>query len=192
MSGVHPFDSFFQPIADRSFPEFEAEQSGELELEQFGRLPAVRAFLESAGVTLEDSPQVFEEYLTAVYVAYRFWRAGKPTSHASAELLAPPYVFSAVSVQAFPKQAIYLELPPQKFWAQVSPELPHEPLNGLFVVAEPKQSWLVMAVLGLHPVGTALVRFTFESPKRPYLRPERSSVIRRSPPRWTEAVRRGS
>jgi hypothetical protein len=49
-----------------------------------------------------------------------------------------------------PNGACYIQLPEQWFWAQIEPEQPHEPIDGLFVVeGAHRREFLILVVLGL-------------------------------------------
>ena len=49
-----------------------------------------------------------------------------------------------------PNGACYIQLPEQWFWAQIEPEQPHEPVDGLFVVeGAHRREFLILVVLGL-------------------------------------------
>ncbi len=102
---------------------------------------------------IQENPQAADEYLTTLYVAFRFWDAGRAVLAVSRDAIEqavardPPDTLPAV-----PDGACYVQLPERWFWARIGPDEPPEPLDGLFVVASAMgREITVLAVLGLRP-----------------------------------------
>jgi hypothetical protein len=159
VSRIDPFSHAFAALADARFPaiaeEADLERRDTADRPQFAALREVQHLLgelESPDV-LERHPEAGGEYLTALYVAFRYWRAGTRLVAVSREQLtaamtdptpeAPPSV---------PHGACYLQLPERWFWAQIDPDEPHEPVDGLFAVeGRLGREISFLAVLGLRP-----------------------------------------
>jgi hypothetical protein len=105
-----------------------------------------------------------EEYGTLLYVAHRFWRAGRHTisldGAAVERMLALDQGGRAGAREAaqtgspltVPHGACYLQLPERLFWARIAPDAPAEPLDGLFLAAGADgREITVLAVLGFRP-----------------------------------------
>jgi hypothetical protein len=147
--------------------------------------PALRdrfGFLSVVGDTLrevvpdEAGPDALEQYRTMLFHAFNFQRAGKRVY-----LLDPAvarYVVEAAPSPGdwelrLPYPSLYLQLPPNLFWASVSPEMPPEPVDGVFVTAAPGRDPLggpsqrleVMLVLGIrrNRAGFSVIAFDTET-----------------------------
>ena len=157
MTRLDPFDHAFAELAASRFPEIRAEAEAEhrdtADRPQFAALRAVQHLLDEveAPDILEARPDAGAEYLTALYVAYRYWDAGRHAFPVSRE-----YIEAAlgeptpVEQPPVPHRACYLRLPERWFWAQIEPAEPHEPVDGLFVVMDGRdREIVVLAVLGL-------------------------------------------
>jgi len=155
---LDPFDFAFAPLAAERFPVIQEEarltRKHSDDRAQFAMLSSVQRILsdvEEPEVVASDTAAA-EAYLTTVYVAYRFWEAGRLMFSVSERdieevaLEAAPDTFAEV-----PGGACYIQLPERWCWAQVDPEAPHEPLDGLFVVTGSHGEVTVLAVLGLRP-----------------------------------------
>ncbi len=156
MTRIDPFDFAFAPLAAERFPlvreEAQLTRKHPDDRTQFAMLSSVQKILSDVEEpeVVQNDAAAGEAYLTAVYVAYRFWEAGKPVFSVSTEDIEE--VAFEVTPETFaeiPGGACYLQLPERSFWAQVDPEAPHEPLDGLFVTTGPRGEVTVMAVLGL-------------------------------------------
>ncbi len=157
MTRIDPFDHAFAELAESRFPEVRAEAGREhrdtADRPQFAALRGVQHLLdevESPDV-LEAHPEAGAEYLNALYVAYRYWDAGRHTFPVSRDDLEAVLAGPSPGARApVPHGACYLQLPERWFWAQIDPAEPHEPLDGLFVVMGARdREVVVLAVLGL-------------------------------------------
>jgi len=157
MSRGSPFQHAFASLAAHRFPDIRAEARDEhkdtADLPQFASLRAVQHLLqelESPDLIAAD-PDAGPEYLSGLYVAYRFWDAGGSTYQVSrSDLEEALERHPAPTVPSVPNGACYLQFPERWFWAQVQPEQPHEPVDGMFVVeGAHRRALLVLLVLGL-------------------------------------------
>ncbi|MBI4500805.1 MAG: hypothetical protein HY700_06545 [Gemmatimonadetes bacterium] len=158
MTRPHPFDVAFGVTADDWFSQIRSEavavQAEASDLAQFARLSPVERILAELQ---PDQPTAAtadagDEYLRLLYAAYHFWNGGRRTvtlardraEHALA--LLPRSADEPVLMGG-----AYYQFPERWFWAQPGPGAPHEPLDGLYVVAggHHRREWLVLAVLGL-------------------------------------------
>jgi hypothetical protein len=151
-----PFDLVFRDlVSDLGALQVAARGAGrELgDRTAFARAPEVRGLLARLAPPADgpDAPGSREEYLTLLYAAYRFWEAGErvlvvPRSRLEAAITSPP----PPGVPAIPGGACYLQLPPSWWWAKVTEDAAHEPLDGCFAVGGTRGDEItVVAVLGL-------------------------------------------
>lgn len=122
---------------------------------QFARLPSVQrvlAELADPGV-VEAQPEAADEYLTSLFVAFRFWQAGRHVIVIDREAVSLPLDPTRMgAVPPIPHGACYLQFPERWIWAQIDPTAPHEPVDGIFVTrSEAPGEITVLAVLGLRP-----------------------------------------
>jgi len=156
MSRPTPFDLVFGGLEDRFATLTEAAAAAgrdPREWTDFAALPEVQRLLaemETPGL-VERNPDAADEYLAALYVGYRFHVAGGRPVVLTRERLAPWLDrLPPATAPAIPGGACYLQLPEGWIWAQADPGQPHEPLDGLFLVAAPRgDAVTVLAVLGL-------------------------------------------
>jgi len=155
MTRLHPFDHVFAPLVGYFADvrtEAEAARRDTADRTGFASLDMVRKLV--AGIedpdTVEADPEAADQYLTALWVGYRIWEAGRPTLDAPKEALAarldcpqPP------AGETWPDVA-YVRLPERWVWAQVAPDAPHEPFDGVFLATGAGGRHLTaVAVLGL-------------------------------------------
>jgi hypothetical protein len=157
VSRLHPYDHAFAELAEVRFGEIRDEAVTDRrdlrDRAQFTALASVQRLLTEmeSPELLADHPEAAVEYVTALYVAYRFWDAGCCTLALSRERLEiaiaePPEVDQPM----VPRGACYLQLPERWFWAQIDADAPHEPLDGILVVEDALGRDLsTLAVLGL-------------------------------------------
>lgn len=159
MTRVDPFSLAFAPVADERFPAIVAEAAAAhrdtADRPQFAALQAVQhllAELENPEV-LEKHPAAGAEYLEALYVAFRFWLAGRPVVDVSRDGLTAAIAAPALAgPPSVPHGACYLRFPERWFWAQIDAAEPHEPLDGIFAVEGAHgREIALLAVLGLRP-----------------------------------------
>lgn len=154
MSRPTPFDLVFADLAEAHFGDVaqEAEQRNQdvTDRAQFASLPTVQRILGAMEVPglIEQAPEAAAEYLSVLYAAYHFWAAGKPVVALDRSSLEERLSVSPPAVT----DARYVQLPERIVWAQIAPDQPHEPIDGLFVAAGPQgREYTVVAILGLRP-----------------------------------------
>ena len=148
MSRLHPFDLAFGPVAEEWFGEIRADGGREArDPGAFAKLPAVErimAEMQPEGGPAE--PEASEEYLRLLYVAYHFWEQGRET------VTVPDKVLEISNTQhATPNTEVawYFVLARNRFWAQVNPTEPHEPVDGFFLVSTSRKEYVLLVILGL-------------------------------------------
>ncbi|MBA4158936.1 MAG: hypothetical protein H0X65_15875 [Gemmatimonadetes bacterium] len=100
------------------------------------------AFLSRSGDAIREviprdaPPESLEQYRALLFHAFNFWRAGKRVYRLDAAV-ARYLVEAAPRLEgwefAVPYPAVYLQLPPNLFWASIAPDMPPEPVDGFFV-----------------------------------------------------------
>jgi hypothetical protein len=158
MNRPNPFDYAFAALADDRFPAVREEAEETLkdtgDRSQFATLSSVQRILgdvESPDL-IEQDPHAGEAYLTVMYVAYRFWSAGRRVLSTTAQWIdAALETGSGAEPPQVPDGACYVQFPEHWCWAQVDAEAPHEPLDGIFVVQSSREEITVLAVLGFRP-----------------------------------------
>jgi len=149
-----PFDLVFAGLVDERFPAIRES------LEAAGTDPGDRdAFLldrEVVGVLRELVPdegagEGVTEHVALLHHAYLFWAHGRWSFSLSAPrartLLAGRE--SGPDVPEAPAE-YFVQFPERLVWAELIPDQPHEPLDGLFVGSR-RSGWSVLGIFGLHP-----------------------------------------
>lgn len=155
---LDPFVHAFADLAEDGFPAVRSEAAAHeydtADRVQFMALATVQRLLteiESAEA-IERTPAAAAEYVASLYVAYRYWDTGRPLFDLLRSALERKLDMQPGKAPEVPYGACYLRLPERWVWAQVAPEGPHEPLDGLYVVQGGRGDELTtMAVLGLRP-----------------------------------------
>jgi hypothetical protein len=153
------------------------------------------AFLASGGEAIREivppdaPPEMLEEYRALFHQAYNFWSFGRrfytvdtPTARFLVEA-APgldDWRFES------PHPALYLQLPPNLFWASIGTDVAPEPVDGFFVTVSPERDPLgipfddvqVLMVLGIHRLRAGFSVVPFEMQTGPGI-----------PPLWSEPAR---
>lgn len=153
---LHPYDFVFEQFDESNFRDIqdEAGPPEELDLSKFAKLSSVHRSLQELGAyeMSEDGAEAVAQYVTLLFVAFRYWRAGRRTVSPQRADLEAHMGDAPSSPPAPPHDALYITLPEQLFWAQTGPEAPHEPIEGMFVTfTAAADSYTVAAVLGLRP-----------------------------------------
>lgn len=156
MTRPTPFDLVFRDLvggleALRAAARRAARELGDRTA--FARAPEVQGLLARIAPPADgpDVPGSRDEYLTLLYAAYRFWEVGErvlpvPRARLESAIASPP----PPGTPAIPGGACYLQLPPSWWWAKVTDDGAHEPLDGCFAVAGTRGDEVtVVAVLGL-------------------------------------------
>lgn len=84
----------------------------------------------------DASPEALEHYRTLLYHAFNFWRFGRRYYVLEAPVVR--YLVEAAPDLSgweltLPQPSVYVQLPPNLFWASVDPDVPPEPVDGFFV-----------------------------------------------------------
>lgn len=159
MRRLTPFEHAFGELATGSFQTIRDEAArSTIDLSdraQFARLPSVQRVLAEVadpGI-VEAQPEAADEYLTSLFVAFRFWQAGQHVIAIDPQAVNIPLdPTHMTSFPAIPHGACYLQFPERWMWAQIDPTAPHEPVDGIFVTrSEAPGEITMLAVLGLRP-----------------------------------------
>ncbi|UCF41884.1 MAG: hypothetical protein JSW43_06070 [Gemmatimonadota bacterium] len=156
MSRIDPFAYALAELAEQRFPAIREESvaaaKNMADRGQFASLPTVQRMLLDVETPqlVEEHPEAAEEYLNTLYVAYRYWDTGRHLVSLDRGALEAALEDEPEDPPTVPHGACYVQLPERWCWAQVAPDEPHEPLDGLFIVAAPGHREItVLAVLGL-------------------------------------------
>lgn len=149
-----PFDLIFGELADDRFPQIRAG------LERAGLAGADRdSFLLNQEVVtfLHDLRpegglgEAIDQLVALVHQSFLLWESGRwtfqiPPDRARTLLSEAPIAEEGID----PPPPYYLQWPERMVWAQVTPDEPHEPLDGWFVAPE-GATLRVLGIFGLHP-----------------------------------------
>lgn len=158
MSRLTPFDLIFDHGIEDRFravkTEAELAQRDFTDPAQFASLSTVQHLLTDieSPALVEQNPSAASEYLILVYAAFRFWEGGMQITPVEPRAWNETFVADFVSDTSDPVVGgpCYLQLPEQRFWAQIDSGAPHEPLDGCFVaMSRDGLQVVVVAVLGL-------------------------------------------
>lgn len=161
------------------------------EAEARGDNPARRerfAFLAAGGEAIreiippEAPPEMLEEYRALFYHAFNFWRFGRRlyvVDPAVARYLVEAAPRLAEWRFATPFESLYIQLPPNLFWASIGTDVPPEPVDGFFVTVSHERDPLgapfadvqVLMVLGIHRLRAGFSVIAFETEAGPGIPP---------------------
>jgi hypothetical protein len=163
-----PFDLAFGTEAETRFPPIRES------LKASGRDPhdADAFILDREVVTLlrelvpeEGVGEAVQQHVALLQHAYLYWdhggwlfrltkdRAKALLTTARWDCLAPGSRQGAPVGRsvAEPPRAYYIQFPERLVWAELAPDEPHQPLDGLFVRPWPGEGYFVLAIFGMHP-----------------------------------------
>lgn len=155
-----PYEMVFgeDRFSEQVFPAIAEEARRQLldpwRRDQFARLESVGSLLLEV-LPEGDEAAAVDQYLQILYHAYHFWNAGCPL-YAVEKAVLRRLVESAPKLEGWrlrlPEPALYVELPRNLFWAEVTGG-PPEPVEGLHLAREPKGAAEVdvLLVLGMRP-----------------------------------------
>jgi hypothetical protein len=154
---LQPFAHAFADFAREQFPAIREEarlaHRDTADRTQFAAVRATQHLLEQVETPdiIERDLEAASEYLSALYAAYRFWAAGEPLLTVSrAQIEAALDDAGSDDPVHVPGGACYVQLPEQWFWAQIGPDEPHEPVDGMFIIEGlERREVTVVTVLGL-------------------------------------------
>lgn len=151
-----PFDVAFGPEAEAHFSRIRAS------LAAAGLDPhdADAFILDREVVTLlreqvpeEGVGEAVQQHLALLQHAYLYWDQGgwlfQLTRDRTRTLLAAPGRAGPDPTGA--PRAYYAQFPERLVWAELAPDEPHQPLDGIFVRPWPGSGYFVLGVFGLHP-----------------------------------------
>jgi hypothetical protein len=176
----------------RVFPliqdEAEARREDPARLDRFVYLAAGGEAIRDI-IPPEAPPEMLEEYRALFYHAFNFWRFGRRLY-----VLEPPVARYLVEAAprledwefSAPYDNLYIQLPPNLFWASINTDVPPEPVDGFFVTVArdrdplgvPFMDVQVVMVLGIHRLRAGFSVIAFDT--------EAGQGI---PPVWAEAGR---
>ena len=184
MTRPHPFELAFDEFKDTGFPEIrDAGDAESPDRRLFLQLAPVQCLLNELAPP-EDTPlrsALIEEYGTLLYAGYRYWSCGAVTVDITIDDVdraagAPPTGRSP----RVPHRACYLRFPERRLWSQIAADAPHEPLDGMFVVAGQENAEItVVAVLGLRADRPGFSQIAVSAPTSDF---PRAGGARRQPP----------
>ncbi len=140
-------------------------------------------------VPADAPPEMLEEYRALFYHAYNFWNYGRRL-YAVEPAVARYVVESSPALSGWsfeaPHPSLYLQLPPNLFWASIGTDVAPEPVDGFFVtvcsdrdpLGIPFDDVQVLMVLGIHRMRAGFSVVPFETQVGPGI-----------PPAWTEPGR---
>jgi len=141
MTRLDPFGHAFAALAAQHFSEIQKEavslHKDTADLPQFTSLGTVQRLIDEleSPEAVESQPEAAAEYMAGLYVAYRFWDDGLSIYPVSRERLEESLAaLPRTEPTSVPNGSCYVQLPERWFWAQIDPDQPHEPVDGLFVV----------------------------------------------------------
>ncbi|HEX6909594.1 MAG TPA: hypothetical protein VF142_04350 [Longimicrobium sp.] len=138
------------------------------------------AFLAAGGDAIRDiippdaPPEMLDEYRALFYHAFNFWRFGRRlyvVEPAVARYLVEGAPSLADWELAAPYDGLYIQLPPNLFWASIGTDVPPEPVDGFFVTVARERDPLglpytdlqVVMVLGIHRLRDGFSVIAFET-----------------------------
>jgi hypothetical protein len=194
MARLTPYELAFMDgdFESRVFPMIQDEAEGREED------PARRerfVFLGTGGDSIRDiippdaPAEMLEEYRALFYHAFNFWRFGRRL-YVLDQAVARYLVEGSPKLEDWsfstPFDSLYLQLPPNLFWASIGTDVPPEPVDGFFVTicggCDPLDvdftDVQVLMVLGIHRMRAGFSVIPFDTEVGPGI-----------PPVWTEPGR---
>ncbi|MGH7533910.1 MAG: hypothetical protein ACREL4_11525 [Gemmatimonadales bacterium] len=154
---VDPFTLVFGALADERFPGLATSLGStgrdETDRDAFVLDRAVVELLQDLVPEPHDDGQI-AEFLATLHHAYLYWRAGCPRitfdRPQAAKLLSPAVAHASTSDPPALRPSVYYQFPERLVWAQLTPEAPHEPLDGLFARQSGNGIISVLGIFGVH------------------------------------------
>ena len=153
-----PFSLVFGAMADDRFPALAtslgATGRDEADRDAFLLDRAVVELLQDLVPDEHDADQI-REFVAVLHHAYLFWRNGRTVVAVdrprAARLLSPAAPDTPPSADLIAGPSAYHQFPERLVWAQLTPDAPHEPLDGFFLRPAPPAAIDVLGVFGVHP-----------------------------------------
>lgn len=155
---VDPFTLVFGALAEERFPglaeSLRASGLDEADRDSFVLDRAVVELLQDLVPEPHDADGI-SEFVATLHHAYLYWRAGRtliPIDAAQAALLlAPDDPAPRPSDSPGIGPSAYYRFPARLIWAPLTPEAPHEPLDGFFARSPATGVFDVLGIFGVHP-----------------------------------------
>lgn len=154
---VDPFTLVFGVLAEERFPGVAGSLSAtgrvETDRDAFILDRAVVELLRDLVPEPHDADGI-SEFVATLHHAYLYWRAGRPVVSIdrgrAAALLSPDPTTIRPSDHPTDRPSTYYRFPERLVWAPLTPDAPHEPLDGLFVRATAPGALDVLGIFGVH------------------------------------------
>jgi hypothetical protein len=102
----------------------------------------------------EGIGEAVAQHVALLHHAYLYWDEGGWIFHLNKQraeaLLQADGAPEGRVVAAAPK-AFYIQFPPRLVWAELTPDEPHQPLDGAFIRPWPTGGYFVLAIFGMNP-----------------------------------------
>jgi hypothetical protein len=153
-----PFDIAFGSEAETRFPEIRASLAGASldphDSDAFVLDRQVISLLREL-VPEEGIGEGIQQHVALLQHAYLYWEQGAwlfrlTKARAKALLDESGDRPAPAAVDAAPR-AYYVQFPERLIWAELDPDEPHQPLDGIFVRPWPDGGLFALAVFGMHP-----------------------------------------
>ena len=161
-----PWMPLLEAIGEQRFEEIKADlaarRTDDLDRDAFVLNGVVASLLRE--LVPEDAPaEAVTSYAALLHMLYAAWARGWPATIVDEDALRRALTgFPPLSPLPSPLFS-YVQVPPLLVWAQPSPEAPHEPLHGLFVVAAPHRL-RVLAIVGAHELRKGFTTMEADAP----------------------------
>jgi hypothetical protein len=151
-----PFDVAFGHQAEQRFVRMRDSLAGSgrdpHDLDAFVLDREVVGYLREL-VPEEGVGEAVEQHLALLHHAYLYWAEGawliRPGRDRTQRLLTSDAEGATPAVRS--PRAYYVQFPERLLWAELGPEEPHQPLDGIFVRPWPDGGYFLLAIFGLHP-----------------------------------------
>lgn len=155
---IDPFTLVFGALAEERFPgltaSLRASGHDEADRDAFVLDRAVVALLQDLVPEPHDTDGI-PDFVATLHHAYLFWRAGRKLipidAPRAALLLGPEHSTSRRSGPPPIGPSAYYQFPARLIWAPLTPEAPHEPLDGFFARSPATGVLDVLGIFGVHP-----------------------------------------
>ena len=155
---VDPFTLVFGALAEERFPgltkSLRATGRDEADRDAFVLDRAVVELLQDLVPEPHDAEEI-SEFVATLHHAYLYWRAGRPLVSIdrgrAAALLSPDPTTIRPSDHPTDRPSTYYRFPERLVWAPLTPDAPHEPLDGFFARSPAAGVLDVLGIFGVHP-----------------------------------------
>jgi hypothetical protein len=153
MTRTLPWSQLAEAIGDARFTEvraaLEARRTADLDRDAF-LLDGVAGALLRELVPADAPAEAVTAYGALLHSIYCCWARDWPVAGVDADTLRSALSAQRPSPLALHSSlAVYVQLPPRVVWAEPAPGVPHEPLDGVFLLGHEDRA-MALAVLGFH------------------------------------------